>query len=103
MANAIETKATVVSDFAKNLVDVSDLEKNNLKKDNEQIKIKVISSKEVSKDYLFFGCASNGNGVYSAAISQGYSHREARAIRRDFVRDCRGGFWQFGLSSSSAD
>jgi hypothetical protein len=44
---------------------------------------------------MFFGCASDGNQIYDIAISEGATHREARAIRRAWVRKCRAGFWQF--------
>ena len=38
-------------------------------------------------------CGSEGDVVYAQAIEAGYNHRDARSIRRDFVRDCRGGTW----------
>ncbi len=40
-----------------------------------------------------FGCGSSGNSYYNILRSDNpdMSHREARAARRAFVRDCRGG------------
>ena len=41
----------------------------------------------------FFGCGSAGNHYYNMlrADYPDMSHREARSLRRVFVRDCRGG------------
>ncbi|WP_299125740.1 hypothetical protein [uncultured Tenacibaculum sp.] len=47
--------------------------------------------KETSKDDLFFGCGSQGNSYYNELMATGnYTHRDARAYRRVFVRGCRG-------------
>jgi len=48
---------------------------------------------ETSDDDLFFGCSSQGNAMYDEWRSQGFTHREARSLRREWVRDCRGGPW----------
>jgi hypothetical protein len=43
---------------------------------------------------LFFGCGSEGNDYYDELMQQpGMTHRVARSLRRDHVRDCRGGTW----------
>jgi hypothetical protein len=40
---------------------------------------------------MFFGCSSEGNSYYNGLMATGnYTHREARAYRRVFVRECRG-------------
>lgn len=38
-------------------------------------------------------CGEQGDLLYSQLIQAGATHRDARAERRDFVRDCRGGTW----------
>lgn len=56
-----------------------------------------ITSKEEIKNVLnekttalmFFGCGADGNEFYEALREVGYSHREARALRRLYVRECR--------------
>lgn len=59
-------------------------------------------SKEIKTDNSNFGsdaievlvdCGEQGDLVYSQAMQQGNSHRVSRELRRDFVRDCRGGTW----------
>lgn len=39
------------------------------------------------------GCGEKANLEYAKWRDQGYSHREARLLRRDWVRGCRGGTW----------
>lgn len=43
-----------------------------------------------NKEAMFFGCGSAGNGWYAEYRNQGYSHRDARELRRIKVRECRG-------------
>lgn len=89
MANAIETKETLTKTSEEKEVVV-----------NNTIKKGVYDSdlqKETSVDAMFFGCASEGNGRYAIWREEGYSHREARALRRAYVRKCRNYFWQFGI------
>lgn len=50
---------------------------------------------------VFFGCGDIGNSLYRQLVAGGMSHREARAERRDEVRECIGGRWwsiDFGTS-----
>lgn len=49
----------------------------------------------------FFGCGSEGNAYYNIKRDEGMSHREARAARRAYVRECRGGGWNwvFGVAT----
>jgi hypothetical protein len=58
------------------------------------IKFEKVSIEEnenlTSEVELLFGCGSQGNIEYDNWRDQGYSHREARELRRAFVRDCRG-------------
>lgn len=47
----------------------------------------------VSDHEVFAGCGEEGNLEYSKARDKGLSHRDARAVRRVKVRECRGGTW----------
>lgn len=38
-------------------------------------------------------CGEQGDQLYHQLIQSGMSHRDARAERRDNVRECRGGTW----------
>ena len=66
--------------------------------EKKEIKVEKATFEKIGDNTLtsimFFGCASDGNQIYDIEISEGATHREARAIRRAWVRACRGGFWQ---------
>jgi len=51
-------------------------------------------NKEISEDEMIASdCGEKGNLYYAKLRDKGYSHRDARAERRDNVRECRGGTW----------
>lgn len=55
--------------------------------------VKTINNKcsiETSENNMLFGCGSEANRWYAEYRNQGFSHREARALRRVWVRKCRG-------------
>lgn len=71
--------------------------KENVENNSTEIKIEVNKSKTEITDEDIPGCSSEGNAWYDEWRSQGYTHREARALRRAWVRECRGygsgGIW----------
>jgi len=64
---------------------------------SKEVKIEKATTEKTGDNTLrtnmFFGCASQGNEHYAIWRDQGYTHRQARAMRRAWVRDCRGGGW----------
>lgn len=50
-------------------------------------------NKETFENEALADCGEQGNLEYAKWRDAGWSHREARSFRRDFVRDCRGGTW----------
>ncbi len=66
---------------------------------SKEIKVEKATFEKIGDNTLtlnmFFGCGSDGNQIYDIEIANGATHREARAIRRAWVRNCRGNFWQF--------
>jgi hypothetical protein len=83
MANAAEKREIVVNNSKEVKVEKNDFSKE-MKTVKSDFKI------EISEDEIFFGCGSDGNDLYDALIALGLDHRDARAARRVFVRDCRG-------------
>ena len=47
-------------------------------------------TEKVTVDDDTFGCGSQGNFFYDQWRAQGFTHRQARELRRAWVRDCRG-------------
>jgi len=90
MSNASEKKEIVINDFTEIIANTTD-EKEIAAKNSKEIKTENCEcEKEISEDGMFFGCGSQGNDRYNEWRRQGYSHREARSFRRQWVRDCRG-------------
>ena len=84
LVNATEEKEIVINNF-------------------EDITTEPISlENELIAEVMFFGCGSQGNSVYAEYRGNGMSHRDARRVRRAWVRDCRGfgpnGWWSIGIS-----
>lgn len=83
MANATEKNENVANDFKEVNIEKSDFYKE-IKTANSDVEM------EIFEDAVFFGCGSQGNAVYEEYRDAGMSHRDARAERRAWVRDCRG-------------
>ncbi|APG65790.1 hypothetical protein LPB136_10620 [Tenacibaculum todarodis] len=72
------------------------LTKKKLSLNSKEVKVeKTDFNSEISEDDVLFGCSSEGNQWYDIWREEGHSHREARSLRRAFVRECRGGGWNW--------
>lgn len=90
MANATEKKGIITNPTNEKEIVTNDSE-NIIVNSSKEIKTESNKcTKETSEDDMFFGCGSEGNGWYTEYRNQGYSHRDARELRRIFVRECRG-------------
>ncbi|TXD54212.1 MULTISPECIES: hypothetical protein [unclassified Polaribacter] len=98
MASTAAKKEIVVNNTKEVKVEKSDIFK--------EIKtLNLEPEKEISEEDMFFGCGSDGNFYYALKRDEGMNHRDARAERRAFVRNCRGGTWAWlsiGISPSGA-
>lgn len=60
---------------------------------SEDVVLQAIDDSNLKGVDDLFGCASEGNAWYRVWRGEGYSHREARSMRRAYVRKCRGNAW----------
>jgi len=90
MSNAMEKKEIVTNNSKEIKVEKFDYSHENKTENN-------YFNENITKVDMFFGCGSEGNGVYDIEMIEGRTHREAREIRRAYVRECRNYFWQFGI------
>ncbi len=71
--------------------------RNNSKEIVKNIKGKTEIVVNNSLNVMFFGCGSQGNAMYHEYRAAGMNHRDARYLRRVWVRKCRGngpnGWW----------
>lgn len=88
LANATNDKEIVM-----NQIETTNLEKEVSLAENLSEYTATVSEISDGLEEEFFGCGSSGNSYYNILRSENpdMSHREARAARRAFVRDCRGG------------
>lgn len=85
LANATNDTEVVTN----TLQDVT-IEKNDVLADINFEEVSVNANENsISEAEVLFGCGSQGNAEYDRWRDEGYSHREARELRRAFVRDCR--------------
>ncbi|MCT4700213.1 hypothetical protein [Tenacibaculum haliotis] len=82
-----------------NATEGNEVETNNSKevKIEKSVSKKVENTSTTEEEDLSQGFGSQANGWYAKYRNDGYSHREARPLRRVWVRKCRGngpgGMW----------
>ena len=89
MANATEKKEIAINTTDEKEVLTNDSSETLINNSIEIDSVDLDFEKETYDDD-FFGCGSQGNAYYDDLVAGGMSHRDARAERRDWVRDCRG-------------